>query len=97
MKSTLLFLIIYSLMTLIDAIVTPPRLNKEQEVRVHNWIDSLEAGYKHDSAYLRLTLELDRRLTSSQMQVDRMKGSLPAAVFTRHRFLPAKVYFTSAQ
>lgn len=96
MKSTLFFLIACSIMTLIDAIVTPPRLDKEQEVRVHHWIDSLEDDYKRDCVYSRLTLELDRRLTSSQMQVDCLKASLPAVV-THRKFYPAPVFFTSAQ
>lgn len=77
MKSTIIVFAITSLITFF-ASVSKNTSVEASKASIHKWADSLEFAYKHDPTYACMTAELERRIMSSEIQIRRIHGGLPA-------------------
>jgi len=97
MKSTLLFFAITSLITFFSAISKPD--TPAQEAAIHKWADSLEFAYRHEPENACLVAELERKIASGEIQLRRLKESVPAyrKLGVWKNVATGQVFFTSAQ
>lgn len=98
MKSTIVIFSVTSLITFFASMGKNTSHDSSEEM-IRKWADSLEFAYKHEPTYACMTAELERRISSSEIQLRRIQGVLPVHRHFKVWRIPGDgaIFFTSAQ